>query len=76
MPIHGPKMAPFRITIGSVGIGVAERIPMRTMERIGPQSPVEGMNFSSCTMSWRKIMMRVIGRPKVNTTMATLRKVL
>jgi len=34
-PIKDPKRAPFRMTMGSVGIGVAERIPIMRMENSG-----------------------------------------
>lgn len=53
-PVNGPKMAPLIITIGSVGIGVADKTPMSMMLVIGPAIPVWGMNFSIPLMSLEK----------------------
>ena len=42
-PRNGPKRAPFRMTIGSVGMGVAESNPMSKIEINGPKMLVLGM---------------------------------
>ena len=65
MPINGPKMAPLRITIGSVGMGVADRIPMSKMENNGPAIPVVGMNLSIFLISLAKKTMVKTGRQMV-----------
>lgn len=72
-PIHGPKRAPLRITIGSVGMGVADSKPIRRMERSGPRTPVEGINFSIDLMSFLKTIINAMGRPKVSMAIAMLR---
>lgn len=46
IPINGPKRAPLRITIGSVGIGVADKIPIKIIENMGPATPAFGIIFS------------------------------
>lgn len=68
IPTNGPKMAPLRITMGSVGIGVAERIPMSMMEKRGPAMPVVGIRRSMVIKSLRKKTRRAIGKLKVART--------
>ena len=53
-PTKGPKMAPFKITIGSVGIGVADKTPINKMESNGPAIPVVGITFSIALKSFLK----------------------
>lgn len=72
-PTHGPKMAPFRMTIGSVGMGVAERIPIKRMENKGPAMPALGMCCSIFFKSLAKRTIRAIGMPKEITAMRMLR---
>lgn len=65
IPTNGPKMAPLRMTIGSVGMGVAERIPMSMTEKRGPAIPVVGIRRSIAIKSWRKKTRRATGKLKV-----------
>lgn len=72
-PIKGPKIAPLRITIGSVGMGVAERIPIKMMEIRGPITPVSGIIPSIFFKSRLKIIIRITGTAKVMRAMMALR---
>lgn len=65
IPTNGPKTAPFKITMGSVGIGVAESRPISRIEKSGPARPVVGMRFSRYRKSCLKIRIRTMGSPKV-----------
>lgn len=73
-PTQGPKTAPFKMTMGSVGIGVAERMPMRRTENRGPAIPVLGICCSMFFRSLAKRMMSKTGTAKVMKAMRRLRK--
>jgi len=65
IPTTGPKMAPFKMTIGSVGIGVADKIPINIIEKRGPAIPVVGIRLSMFFMSLANTTMSTIGSSKV-----------
>ena len=67
-PTRGPKMAPLRMTIGSVGMGVAESSPMRRIEKSGPAIPVVGITRSMFFMSLAKTTITRTGSRKVAQT--------
>jgi hypothetical protein len=43
IPTTGPKRAPFRIIMGSEGIGVMDKIPTKSIDKRGPLIPVFGI---------------------------------
>ncbi|KKT83556.1 MAG: hypothetical protein UW80_C0011G0004 [Microgenomates group bacterium GW2011_GWC1_44_9] len=68
IPTTGPNTAPLSITMGSVGMGVADSMPIRSMENSGPAIPVVGILFSIAMKSLRKKIISPMGRPKVIRT--------
>ncbi len=65
IPTNGPKIAPFSMTMGSVGMGVADNIPISNIEKSGPAMPVVGMYFSTDFKSLAKYMIKAMGTMKV-----------
>ena len=70
-PVNGPKIAPFNTTIGSVGIGVAERIAISKIENSGPAIPVVGIYFSTFLISLVKMAISRKGAVKVRVVIIT-----